>query len=65
MVAFDQGFRAAVDMVVRGADVEQLVSATGVVAREWEDTEPTFDEPTQVDQATFIDDVRFSGSIDV
>jgi hypothetical protein len=59
LVAFDQGFKAAADMVARGADLEQLVAATGVVSREWEDTEPTemtFDDVTSVDQVTFVDD---------
>jgi hypothetical protein len=38
--AFDQGFAAAVDMVARGATLERLREASGVVESEWRDTEP-------------------------
>ncbi len=38
--AFDQGFAAAVDMVARGATLDRLRDASGVVAREFDDTEP-------------------------
>ncbi len=37
---FDRGFAAAVEMVRRGADLEQLQEAQGTVAQELHDTEP-------------------------
>jgi hypothetical protein len=40
MRAFDEGFGACVQMVAAGADLEQLRAACGVVAMEWQDTEP-------------------------
>lgn len=40
MRAFDEGFGAAVRMMAAGADLEQLRGACGVVAMEWQDTEP-------------------------
>lgn len=40
MKSFDEGFGAAVLMVSRGADLEQLRNACGVVAVEWQDTAP-------------------------
>jgi hypothetical protein len=53
MVAFDEGFGAAVLMVANGADLEQLKAACGTVAREWQDTEPValvdWDEDTVAD----------------
>lgn len=49
MSAFDEGFGACVQMVERGADIEQLKAACGVVAMEWQDTEPntTWDDITE------------------
>lgn len=37
---FDRGFQAAILMVAHGADLERLKEASGVVAAEWEDTQP-------------------------
>lgn len=55
MSVFDEGFGAAVLMVEKGADLQQLKAACGVVAREWQDTEPVasvqcdWDEDTNVE----------------
>lgn len=37
---FDRGFQAAILMLEHGADLERLKEASGVVAGEWEDTQP-------------------------
>lgn len=37
---FDRGFQAAILMVRHGADLERLQEASGVVAAEFEDTQP-------------------------
>jgi len=37
---FDRGFQAATLLVKHGADYDRLVEASGVVAGEYEDTEP-------------------------
>ncbi len=66
--AFDQGFMSCLRMAETGADLEQMRAAAGVVATEWCDTEwcdtewcdtepvMSFDEPTLVDEMTFVDD---------
>lgn len=38
LMAFDQGFAAAVQMIEHGATLSQLRAASGVVSDEWADT---------------------------
>jgi hypothetical protein len=58
LTAFDDGFRAAVDMVEHGATLARLKAATGVVSTQWEDTQPIelFEEPTLVDMIAYVEE---------
>ncbi len=49
--AFDQGFAAAVDMVARGATLERLRDAAGIVSDEWRDTAPIEVPEIELDRA--------------